>query len=448
MERRTVTIKAGEPSQRGTVLYWMSRDQRVSDNWALLSAQQKAMELKQPLVVVFCLVPGFLGATIRQYGFMLKGLEEVERGLMNKGIPFFLLDGLPGEEIPRFLRKIKASWLFTDFDPLRIKRQWKAEVAREVRIPFSEVDAHNIIPCRVASPKQEWAAYTLRPKIRRLLDRYLVPFPTLLKHPWKWDGRRTDIPWDRIKRNLKVDRSVTEVGWLQPGKGEAHRTLKKFLREGLSKYGERRREPDSNVQSDLSPYLHFGQISAARVALETRGSGHSGQAVDGFLEELVVRRELADNYCFYNPDYDSFKGFPDWSRKSLDLHRSDPRPYLYRYDEFDNAETHDPLWNAAQMEMVNRGKMHGYLRMYWAKKILEWTHSPEEALEIAVRLNDRYELDGRDPNGYTGIAWSIGGVHDRAWAPRPIFGKIRYMGDKGVRTKFDVKGYIDSQHFL
>jgi deoxyribodipyrimidine photo-lyase len=158
-----------------------------------------------------------------------------------------------------------------------------------------------------------------------------------------------------------------------------------------------------------------------------------------------VRRELSDNFCYYNQDYDHFQGFPEWARKTLDDHRGDEREYLYPLEEFEAARTHDPLWNAAQLEMVQRGKMHGYLRMYWAKKILEWTASPEEAQEVAIFLNDRYELDGRDPNGYVGIAWSIGGVHDRAWKERPIYGKVRYMSYKGAAGKFDVQAYIDKQ---
>ncbi len=164
---------------------------------------------------------------------------------------------------------------------------------------------------------------------------------------------------------------------------------------------------------------------------------------DAFLEELIIRRELSDNFCFYNPRYDSFDGFPEWARKTLNEHRKDRRPYLYSLEQFETAQTHDKLWNAAQTEMVKRGKMHGYMRMYWAKKILEWTPSPEVAMEVAIHLNNRYELDGRDPNGYAGIAWSIGGVHDRAWNERNIFGKIRYMSYNGCKSKFNIEGYVE-----
>jgi len=218
--------------------------------------------------------------------------------------------------------------------------------------------------------------------------------------------------------------------------------MKGFLEQGLSVYKARRNDPSLQGQSNLSPYLHFGQISAQRIVLEALQNPARKASRDAFLEELIVRRELSDNFCYYNSQYDRFGGFPAWARKTLDEHRKDKRPYLYTLKQLENAATHDDLWNAAQIEMVKQGKMHGYMRMYWAKKILEWTGSPEEAIEAAIFLNDKYELDGRDPNGYAGIAWSIGGVHDRAWGERPVFGKVRYMSRAGSRSKFDINKYI------
>jgi deoxyribodipyrimidine photo-lyase len=226
------------------------------------------------------------------------------------------------------------------------------------------------------------------------------------------------------------------------GEKAARKMLQEFLQAKLAAYPDKRNDPNEDAQSNLSPYLHFGQIAAQRAALEVEESSAPRLARAAFLEELVVRRELSDNFCFYNPHYDRVAGFPQWAQSTLAAHRRDPRPYLYSRDELERAETHDDLWNAAQLEMVQRGKMHGYLRMYWAKKILEWTESPEQALDIAIYLNDKYELDGRDPNGYTGIAWSIGGVHDRAWGERPVFGKIRYMSYGGSKGKFDVRAYV------
>lgn len=426
----------------GAVVYWMSRDQRSEDNWALLYAQQLALELKSPLAVVFCLAPHYLGATIRQYGFMLRGLRQVEEKLSTKDIPFFLLVGSPGEMIPPFVEKSGAAALVTDFNPLRIKQTWDRQVAERLSVPFYEVDAHNIVPCRVASSKQEYGAHTFRPKVSRALQEFLTDFPSLVKHPFIWEDHVSGTDWERMMVQCDADRSVPEVDWLKPGESAGRRLLGEFLENRLSSYYSERNDPTKNGQSNLSPYLHFGQVAPQRVALEAERFDEHIRSQESFLDELVVRRELSDNFCLYNDHYDSFQGLPEWARKSLDRHRSDPREYVYSLEKFEKADTHDILWNAAQKEMVLTGKMHGYMRMYWAKKILEWTESPERAMELAIYLNDRYELDGRDPNGYAGIAWSIGGVHDRAWGERAVFGNIRYMNFNGCRRKFDVSVYI------
>ena len=425
----------------GPVIYWMSRDQRVKDNWAMIFAQQKALELQVPLVVVFCLVPNFLEATARQYGFMLSGLKEQEKLLQELNCGFVLLQGEPGEELPVFLHQIQAKCLVTDFDPLRIKQNWKLELQKKVDLPIFEVDSHNIVPCWLASQKQEYAARTIRPKIQSRLDDFLDEFSQVQRHPHTPAGQ-TDINWEKIKGQLRLDRSVQEVGWLTAGEKAGRHVLEHFIEHKLPLYADKRNDPNQDVLSNLSPYLHFGQISAQRVALEVLKKSKQQSGQEAFLEELIIRKELADNFCFYNPGYDSFKGLSNWARETLETHRQDERDYVYTLAEFENAKTHDPLWNAAQTEMVLTGKMHGYMRMYWAKKILEWSQDPEEALRIAIYLNDRYELDGRDPNGYVGVLWSIGGVHDRGWAERPVYGKVRYMNYNGCKRKFDVKGYM------
>jgi deoxyribodipyrimidine photo-lyase len=441
--QRVRLLKEGTAG-KGPVVYWMSRDQRAADNWALLYAQDLALRRQVPLVVAFCLVPAFLGATQRQYRFMLGGLRQVEVDLAAAGIRFQLLLGAPEEELARLVAALDAGELVVDFDPLRIKRAWRSQVSAQVGIPVYEVDAHNVVPCWVASPKQEYGAYTIRPKIQRLLHEFLEPFPPLDRHPFPAaDSGSTN--WDAAEATLRVDRSVGEVTWLRPGEAAAREMLQLFLRSKLADYDAHRNDPTYDAQSNLSPYLHFGQVSAQRVALEAQAWPEHEAARGSFLEELIVRRELADNYCLYNAEYDSFAGFPSWAQETLNAHRNDPRPYLYSVEALECGKTHDELWNAAQMEMVRRGKMHGYMRMYWAKKILEWSASPEEAVEFAIYLNDRYELDGRDPNGYTGVAWSIGGVHDRPWAERQICGKIRYMSYNGARRKFDVQAYVQRQ---
>jgi deoxyribodipyrimidine photo-lyase len=274
------------------------------------------------------------------------------------------------------------------------------------------------------------------------LPEYLDPFPRIKRHPGQWPGQADLTGWEDVVAELKVDRTVPEVDWIQPGERAARKALSRFVRRKLAHYDEDRNDPNTGGQSDLSPYLHFGQIAAQRVALAVKESEAPESQKEAFLEELIVRRELSDNYCYYNEGYDSFDSFPEWARATLEKHSKDRREYLYDIGTLERGKTHDELWNAAQREMVRRGKMHGYMRMYWAKKILEWTSGPGAALKSAMYLNDRFELDGRDPNGYTGVAWSIGGVHDRPWPERPVFGKIRYMSYGGCKSKFDIAQYI------
>ncbi len=440
--RRLHAVKDGTAG-RGPVLYWMSRDQRAADNWALLYAQDQALARRQPLVVVFALAPAFLDATLRQYAFLLDGLRETATALAERNIGFVLREGNPPVEIARLAHHLDAAVVVTDFDPLRLKRDWLRQAAAAVAMPVLEVDAHNIVPCREVSPKQEYAARTIRPKINRLLGDFLTPFPALTRHPVAPPADCTGtVDWAGARARLKVSTTIGPVTGLPPGTRAATRLLRTFTRDRLADYPEANRNPAVDGQSDLSPYLHFGQLSAQRAALVVRAAEAPAPARDAFLEQLIVRRELSDNFCLHNPHYDRVEGFPDWARKTLDRHRDDKRETLYSPAALENAETHDRLWNAAQREMVTRGKMHNYMRMYWAKKILEWTPSPEAALEVTLRLNDRYELDGRDPNGYVGAAWSIGGVHDRPWGERPVFGTIRFMSYNGCRSKFSIENYI------
>ena len=439
---------AGTEARGELVIYWMSREQRVNDNWGLIFAAKLAKEKGMRLMVVFCLADKFLGATLRHYDFMLKGLKQVEAGLRKKNIPFVLLTGDPVKIIPEFVAKRKAGYLVTDFDPLRIKRQWKKGVFDRINIPFYDVDGHNVIPLWVTSPKEEFAAYTIRPKILRLLPQYLDEYPKLPTFP-KTNAEKEKAGTDRedLIRIMNVNRGVKPAEGIVPGEEGAIKRLEEFIAKRMEYYGTERNDPNKECLSGLSPYLHFGQISAQRIALEVNKTGVNDEGSRGFLEELIVRKELADNFCYYNNNYDSFDGFKEWGKETLNKHRGDKREYVYKQDEFEEARTHDPLWNAAQNQMRIEGKMHSYLRMYWAKKILEWTESPEAAIEIAINLNDKYELDGRDPNGYCGIAWSIGGIHDRAWFEREIFGKIRYMNYNGCARKFDVKAFERKYNF-
>lgn len=433
VDERRVRYLVDQKYSSGPVLYWMQRDQRVQDNWALLFAQQKALEYKVPLVVCFTLDQLLQRKNPRQYMFQLEGLALLQGELEKMNINFLVLEEEYSKSIVQIISDFGIGFLVKDFSPLKDFQKQNKWIMSMVSIPSVEVDAHNCVPVWEVSDKQEFAAYTIRPKIHKKIDSFLVDFPLIKKHPFslkKISGFRLS------KRVAKMSLDFT------PGEKAARAQLLKFMSNSLPIYAEKRNDPNAEVQSNLSPYLHFGHISAARVALEIQKNTIDDENQEVFLEELIVRKELSDNFCFYNPQYDSFDGFPSWAQKTLNEHRLDARKYIYSKKDFTDANTHEPLWNAAQTQLVVHGKMHGYLRMYWAKKILEWSRSPEEALSIAIELNDGYSLDGNDPNGFVGVAWSIGGVHDRAWFERDIYGKVRYMNANGAKRKFDTDAYI------
>ncbi|KAF4519522.1 hypothetical protein B566_EDAN010706 [Ephemera danica] len=422
------------------IVYWMSRDQRVQDNWALLFAQKLAMKNKIALHVCFCLLPKFLDATIRHFKFMLDGLVEVQTECSKLGLQFHLLQGDAASVLPSFVKTHKIGALVADFSPLRTHLDWTESVKKTLP---SDVDAHNLVPCWVASDKLEYGARTIRNKITSKLPEFLTQFPPVVKHPYPASFKAEPIDWSELESSLEVDTSVGPVTWAAPGTQAGLAVLHEFCQKRLKNFGTKRNDPTINVLSNLSPWFHFGQISVQRAILTVnKFKSKYAESVAAFVEESVVRRELSDNFCFYNPKYDSIDGTNAWAKTTLIQHKKDKRPYLYTQEELDSAHTHDDLWNSAQIQLVKEGKMHGFLRMYWAKKILEWTVSPEEALRIAIYLNDRYSLDGRDPNGYVGCMWSICGIHDQGWAEREVFGKIRYMNYAGCKRKFDVSAFV------
>jgi deoxyribodipyrimidine photo-lyase len=437
--KRVKNLKKGKPAQ-GPVLYWMSRDQRVNDNWALAYAIELAENAGESVMVVFSLTDKFPGATWRQYDFMIRGLKKIEIQLNELNIPFSVLMGEPQTTVTGFIQANKISHLVMDFDPLIIKHAWQDSVIKLIEITSDVVDAHNIVPCFVASDKEEFAASTFRPKITRLLPEFMDEYPPIIKQQANHKGKR--IQWEAIMIAIKTNHAVRPVEYLVPGEKGARVVFNKFLDHGITEYAVKRNDPNENHVSGLSPYLHFGHISAQRIALEITVNIAKSENTETFLEELIVRKELADNFCYYNCNYDKIEGFKPWALNSLNEHVSDKREFVYTTEQFEEAKTHDALWNAAQTSLLQAGNMHGYLRMYWAKKILEWSENPAGALETAIYLNDKYMLDGRDPNGYTGCAWSIGGVHDRAWSEREVFGKIRYMNRAVCERKFDVDRYI------
>jgi deoxyribodipyrimidine photo-lyase len=440
LEKRSTMLRKKQYSG-GPVIYWMDRDQRADDNWSLIYSIQTANRYKVPLCVVFCLAPDLLGATQRQYSFMVDGLQLLEKKFKQRGIGFQLLEGFPDMELPSFLHRLGAGFLVTDFNPLRSSTYWKRRVGITLDIPLVEVDAHNIVPCRIVSKRRVMSFANFRSKVMPLLPEYLVEYPEDEEEVKDWKEEIPPIDWVKAIANLHLDQHVKPLTWISSGEKAARVALDTFCRERMSKYPEGMEDPSKNFQSDLSPYLHFGQLSSQRAVLEAYSTKTDELAKSTFIEQIVVKKEIADNFCLHSPDYDSVGAFPEWARRSINRHRSDVRDHLYSLEELDNARTHDPLWNAAQMELVKRGKMHGYLREYWANKIIEWTRSPEEAFSFAIHLNDRYSLDGRDPSGYTGIAMVIGGLYGRPWLSKEVLGKVRRMTYTGARLRFDIKAY-------
>ena len=436
--RRTRVLRKGITKGEAT-LYWMIRDKRAIDNWALIAAQDHAIKHKMPLIVCFQYIGKFSNANIRQYKFLFDGLEETFQILQEHNIPLFILQGRAELTIPSFIKKYKIGAVFTDFSPLNIYEKRIKNVLSKTNPPFYQIDAHNIVPVWEASKKQEYAAYTFRPKLLSKLKDFLVEYPKLKKHPFNIKDKTKRINFSSIYKGLNIDFTIKELDWIQPGESAAQDMLESFINNKLKDYDEKRNNPNFNQLSNLSPYIHYGQISAQQIALKIESIDNT----NSFLEQFIIRRELSDNFCYYNKQYDDFNGFPEWAKNSLNDHRKDTREHIYSREEFENSYTHDHLWNAAQNEMKIKGKMHGYMRMYWAKKILEWSCDPETALQTAIDLNDKYYIDGRDPNGYTGIAWSIGGVHDRPWFERPVFGKVRYMNYNGCKRKFNIESYIN-----
>ncbi len=422
------------------VLYWIQASVRAEYNHALEYAVREANELNQPLLVFFSITETFPEANERHYYFMLEGLREAQLMLRKRGIQLVIWKRSPELGVAELAKD--ASLVVVDGGYLRIQRAWRDSAAERIGCSLVQVESNAVVPVEEASPKEEYSAATLRPKIARKLDYYLLP---LEETSPQVDSLGLDIESfdvsdvEEAVSRLDVDRSVPRVDGLHGGTQVAKRRLEEFLREKLDLYSELRNDPTQDYLSGMSPYLHFGQISPLYIALRVLDSDSPGK--DAYLEELIVRRELSLNFVHYNGHYDSLQGLPDWVRKTLGEHEADPREYIYGLADFEGAATHDPYWNAAQKEMAYGGKMHGYMRMYWGKKILEWTENPEEALRIALYLNNKYELDGRDPNGFTGVAWCLG-KHDRPWRERPVFGKVRYMSAKGLHRKFDADAYV------
>jgi deoxyribodipyrimidine photo-lyase len=426
------------------VLYWMQQSQRAKFNHALEYAVQQANKQDRTLLVAFGLTDNYPEANLRHYTFMLEGLKETQEALASRGIKLVVRRGQPPEIALSLGRR--ASMIVCDRGYLRHQNAWRDQVAQEANCRVVQVESDVIVPVEVVSDKAEYAARTIRPKIQRNLDAYLVGLKSItVKHQslaMKIQGIDLDNTGDLLQE-LNLDHSVTPVSELfKGGTTQAAKRFGAFLRHRLKHYDQHSNQPQTDDISHMSPYLHFGQISPLYLAQQiSRAPNTLKTAKDSYLEELVVRRELAMNFAFYTSDYDAYGCIPGWAQKTLADHQDDQREYVYTRGQLENADTHDPYWNASMLEMKHTGFMHNYMRMYWGKKILEWSTSPQKAFRTTLAINNKYFLDGRDPNSYTGVAW-IYGVHDRAWFERPIFGKTRYMAASGLERKCDIAAYV------
>lgn len=447
-DARVTVRRAGMPDGEGKcVVYWMQRAQRGIDNHAVNLGVAIANELGLPLVVYFAGISNFPHANLRHYAFLNQGLPDIEEDLRARNISF-VMRRAPHESHQRLLADVQAAMVIGDENPMRAPEQWRQELAKKIAIPFWTVDTDVVVPSKLIE-KAQYGAYTIRPRLYRLLPEYLVPYEnphaevTWKKpHGFQQDSVHEDI----TKGWADLDRTVPPVEFWKGGTHAAQQRLHLFTTTMLKDYEALRNKPETDGTSAMSPYLHYGHLGPQTIALAVEAAAKLDptleKAKDGYFNELIAWRELAVNFVRHTSHYDDAACAEDWSRKTISEHARDERETIYTLAQLEHAQTHDDLWNAAQIQMVDHGWMHNYMRMYWAKKVLEWTPDVDTAMQYCVHLNDKYFLDGRDPNGYAGIAWAILGKFDRAWGTRPIFGKRRYMSGASTGKKFDSKKYI------
>jgi deoxyribodipyrimidine photo-lyase len=439
--QRIRVLRDGEPDSSGrAVVYWMQRAQRVLDNPALDLAVKLGNALKLPVVIVF-LLREYPSANLRHYQFMLEGLAETARDCRRRGMGFVLRKA-DEADLPQLCAQLGAALAVCDENPCHEPRRWREEYARRLTVPLLAVDADVIVPSRLLL-KEQYAARIARPRLQALLPSHLLPLANPLpEKSWNHDELVSPEIDRRLLDSFRLDTAVAPSQEFTGGTSQALRRLREFTSRRLPLYSQRHGKPEYDGTSQLSPYLHFGQIGPLTIALAAIAAEAPEAEKTAYLDQLITWRELAINLAHYNENYDSLNGAENWALKTLADHARDEREFIYSREQFEQAETHDPLWNAAERQMTGSGWMHNYMRMYWAKKILEWSASPAEAFATAAYLNDKYQLDGRDPNGYAGILWAIAGKYDRPWGERPVYGIIRSMSANGAGRKFDSKAYI------
>ena len=430
-QRRVQVVKGGEPAPGSYVLYWMQSAVRAEHNHALEHAIGAANDLECPLLVCACINPAYPEAAPGHMAFFKEGLKDAVQSLGMREIPAVICEGEPVASLRAVLDE--ARLVVTDDKPLRHHTSWVSQMCDAAQCPVHVVETNVVVPVSAALGKEAYSAASLRPRIMPLVPAYLEEIPEV---PVIHGAPELA---SSFSTSAALAEDEAEAVLPKGGHQSALETLRAFMGRGLASYDACRSAPGANCTSKLSPYLHFGHISPCEVLRFVMA--RSGPGVDAFVEQLVVRRELAVNFVHYNEHYDTPACLPEWALTTLGRHARDARDYEYSLSELDSCSTHDPYWNAAQRQMERTGHMDGYMRMYWGKKVIEWSPSPEVAYSTLLRLNNRYELDGRDPNGYAGVAWCFG-KHDRPWKERAIFGTVRYMNDKGLVRKFDMNPYL------
>ncbi|MGC2403442.1 MAG: deoxyribodipyrimidine photo-lyase [Acidobacteriaceae bacterium] len=452
---RILVRRGGAPAADGKcVVYWMQRAERALENPALDVAVEVGNALNLPVLAYFSAISNFPHANLRHYVFLNQGLVDIEEDLQQKQIGF-VVRRPPHNSLQALLEEVKAAVVIGDENPCREPERWRRVLANRLRIPYWTVDADVVVPSGLFE-KRMYALHIFKPKLYAELPKFLVPQrESRPDQAWKPPHKLESFPvLDDVTQGwTKLDRSIRPVDSFTGGTHAAVKRLHEFVSKELAAYDKTRNHPEIDGTSRLSPYLHFGHIGPLTIALAVENAHKQGKvsqaARDSYINELIGWRELAVNFVKFTENYDSFDCAEPWARKTLMEHARDRREFVYKIEQLERAETHDELWNASQQQMVKFGWMHNYMRMYWAKKILEWSPDPARAFDTCVTLNDRYFLDGRDPNGYAGIAWSIVGNFDRPWFDRPIFATIRYMSGASTGKTFNSGQYLErmSQDF-